>query len=320
MVKDLAPVAHVLRLRSVELRVPTLSQSVDFYSEAWGLDVVERDRDAAWLRGTGPQHHSLALRVAEANALGVLSFAVATVRDVDGAARNLEDRGIPILAGPGRSDGPEGGYRVRFCDPEGRLVELSAETLAVPEVSQDAARPLGVTHVVLNTAGIDRSVEFWTDVMGFRLSDWSEHQMAFLRCNSDHHAVAFNQGRWASLNHVAWEMTSIDAFMRGIGRLRHHGVVPQWGPGRHGPGNNTFSYFVDPASLVCEYTSEVQQIPDGWVPRVWRRVPELSDLWGTAGPPSEEVRRNMAGSADDGAFSDAPELRSAFASATSGAQ
>ncbi|MEV3860538.1 hypothetical protein AB0J38_40305, partial [Streptomyces sp. NPDC050095] len=26
----------------------------------------------------------------------------------------------------------------------------------------------------------------------------------------------------------------------------------------------------------------------------WRRVPELSDLWGTAGPPSKEIRCHMA--------------------------
>ena len=136
-----------------------------------------------------------------------------------------------------------------------------------------------------------------------RISDWSEHQMAFLRCNADHHVIAFNQAAWTSVNHVAYEMGSIDHFMRGIGRLRHHELLPLWGPGRHGPGNNTFSYFADPAGLVCEYTSEVDQVTeDAWLCRVWRRTPELSDLWGTAGPPSADVRAHMAGEPDPGYF------------------
>ena len=139
-----------------------------------------------------------------------------------------------------------------------------------------------------------------------RVSDWSEHQMAFLRCNTDHHSIAFNQAAWASVNHVAYEMPSdrpLHARHRPAAAPRHHPAV---GPGRHGPGNNTFSYFADPAGLVCEYTSEVAQVvEDHWLRQVWRRVPELSDLWGTAGPPSKQVRSHMAGIADPGPLSTA---------------
>jgi hypothetical protein len=96
-------------------------------------------------------------------------------------------------------------------------------------------------------------------------------------------------------------MPSVDHFMRGLGRLKHHGINPDWGPGRHGPGNNTFSYFADPAGLVCEYTSDVAQVvEDQWICKVWRRTPELSDLWGTAGPPSPAIRKHMAGIPDPG--------------------
>lgn len=294
------------------LRTVALPESVDFYTEVWGLRVVERDTDGAWLRGTGENHHTLALTTAEQNGLGCISFAVATAAEVDEAAKALERRSIPLLDGPGHSARPGGGYGLRFCDPEGRVVEIIAEMHAVAPLSRDEAVPIGVTHIVLNTAGLDRAVAFYTDVLGLRVSDWSEHQMAFLRCNSYHHCIAFNQAAWASVNHVAYEMPSVDHFMRGIGRLRHHGRTPLWGPGRHGPGNNTFSYFADPARSVCEYTSDVQQIVEAdWLPRVWRRVPELADLWGTAGPPSAEVRQCMAGYADPGAFTEHPHLRGA---------
>jgi catechol 2,3-dioxygenase-like lactoylglutathione lyase family enzyme len=303
------PVARLRTLRSVELRTPALTRAADFYAEVWGLEVVESDPAGVWLRGTGEEHHVLALTRAERNGLGRIGFAVTTPAEINEAARRLLARGIVPVAGPGPLDQVGGGYGLRFADPEGRLIELSADMFAVPPRGRDVAVPVGVTHTVLNTADIDASVAFYTDVLGMRVTDWSEHQMAFLRCNSDHHCIAFNQAEWASLNHVAYEMTSVDHFMRGLGRLRHHGIVPKWGPGRHGPGNNTFSYFTDPAGLVCEYTSDVAQIvEDTWIARVWRRTPELSDLWGTAGPPSAEIRSHMAGEPDPGPLADASEV------------
>lgn len=308
------PIARLRSLRSVELRTTACAASTDFYSEVWGLRVVEQGSDAAWLRGTSEQHHALQLTAAERNGLGRITFAVGAPAEVDAAARHLELRGIAIVAGPGPTDAVGGGYGVSFVDLEGRVVELLADALAVPKLSRDDAVPVGVTHVVLNTVDIDAAVEFYRDVLGMRVSDWSEHQMAFLRCNSDHHSIAFNQAPWTSVNHVAYEMPTVDHFMRGIGRLRHHGVLPLWGPGKHGPGDNTFSYFADPAGLVCEYTSGIAQVDeDRWLCKVWRRVPELSDLWGTAGPPSKQVREHMAGIADPGAFERFPALVSGAA-------
>ena len=35
-------------------------------------------------------------------------------------------------------------------------------------------------------------------------------------------------------------------------------------------------------------------------PRIWKRVPHLMDRWGTAGPPSPEIRAAMAGVPDPG--------------------
>ncbi|OIJ27601.1 VOC family protein [Nocardioides luteus] len=308
-------IATLHSLRSVQLQVPTLTESTDFYSEVWGLSVVEQDHDDTWLRGTGENHHVLQLTRAARNGLGAISFAVRTPAEVDEAARRLALRGIPMLTEPGALDQAGGGYGIRFADPEGRVIELVADVHAVKPLDRDRPVPIGVTHVVLNTVDIDRAVAFYTDVLGMRVSDWSEHQMAFLRCNTDHHSIAFNQAAWTSVNHVAYEMPSMDHFMRGIGSLKQQGVTPLWGPGRHGPGNNTFSYFADPAGLVCEYTSDVAQVvEDQWLCKVWRRVPELSDLWGTAGPPSKDVRSHMAGIEDVGVFADRPDLAAAYAS------
>lgn len=297
------PVTRIRALRSVTLRTSEMSDSARFYREVWGLRPTEQESDSVWLRGTSANHHVLQLQSAEQNALGKVVFAVATPSDVDDAAYRLVEQGIPLVTEPGKLGQVGGGYGLRFADPEGRLIELAADLEAVTPDDPDGfpAVPRKLAHVVLNTADIDTACEFYTRVLGMRISDWSEHQMAFLRCNADHHVIAFNQAPFASVNHVAYEMASIDHFMRGIGRLRHNGITPLWGPGRHGPGSNTFGYFADPAGLVCEYTSEVAQVEeDAWLCRVWRRTPELSDLWGTAGPPSTDVRTHMRGNPDPG--------------------
>lgn len=182
-----------------------------------------------------------------------------STRAIDLGAQSLVDRGVVLTAEPGDLDGPGGGYGFEITDPEGRPVQFSTTVEAVPP------RPLGQTptkiaHVVLNTVDIDAAQAWWCDVLGFRVSDWSEHQMVFLRCNADHHSIAFNQADKTSVNHVAYEVPSLDAFMTSLGRLNHAGHRPGWGHGRHGPGNNAFAYFVDPAGMVPEVTAEVQQI------------------------------------------------------------
>jgi catechol-2,3-dioxygenase len=297
------PVTRIRSLRSVALRTTELGGSADFYREVWGLEPSDSESSLVSLRGSGDEHHILQLVGAEANGLDKISFAVRAPRDVDDAARGLDRLGVPVVAGPGPLDQAGGGYGLLLVDPEGRLVELSCDTWAVTPADPEGldAVPSKLAHVVLNTVDIDAACAFYTAVLGMRVSDWSEHQMVFLRCNSDHHVIAFNQASWTSVNHVAYQMHSVDHFMRGIGRLRHHGRVPLWGPGKHGPGSNTFSYFADPAGLVCEYTSGIAQVDeDAWQCRVWRRTPELSDLWGTAGPPSADVRSHMAGVPDPG--------------------
>lgn len=298
------PVVRLRGLRSATLGIPDPAKSMEFYSEVWGLGLVDSDTDRFWMRGTGEEHHILKLERSETNALGSINFAVGTPREVDDAIRALEASGIPILRTPGRHDEAAGSYSAAFVDPEGRVLELSAEANAVPYQDRNghSSIPNQLAHVVLNTVDIEAATAFYTQVLGMKISDWSERQMAFLRCTSKHHVIAFNQAPWTSVNHIAYELASIDHFMRGIGNLKTHGIEPQWGPGRHGPGNNTFSYFTDPANLVCEYTSEVQEIDeDSWLCRTWRRTPELSDQWRTAGPPTKDVRSAMAGVPDQGA-------------------
>ena len=101
---------------------------------------------------------------------------------------------------------------------------------------------------------------------------------------------------------LPYVMANVDHVMKGVSNLRARGQEPDWGPGRHGPGNNIFCYYKDPAGYVVEFSSDLEYIENEAThePAVWRRVPATADRWGTAGAPSAEVRKAMAGDPDPG--------------------
>jgi catechol-2,3-dioxygenase len=124
------------------------------------------------------------------------------------------------------------------------------------------------------------AVAWYEKALGFKVSDWLGDFMCFLRCNSWHHRLAFLPGP-PCLNHVAYDVLSVDDMMRGIGRLKKNDVAIQWGPGRHTAGNNTFSYFITPAGNVVEYTAELEAVDDAtWQMTVHKPTPETMDQWG----------------------------------------
>jgi len=178
-------------------------------------------------------------------------------------------------------DEPGGGTGFFVQGPEGHvfrfLAEKSARTVATRPRQADAGdarraqRPgPGGVHALR------------VDVLGFKLSDRTGF-MNFVRCDRVHHAIAYAQAGDSLLNHIAFEMTDIDAVMRGIGRLKDAGFETFWGPGRHGPGNNVFAYFVAPFGAAIEYTAEVQRVGPSYKvggPQDWKWPPKRNDHWG----------------------------------------
>ena len=122
--------------------------------------------------------------------------------------------------------------------------------------------------------------------------------MEFLRCSADHHSLAIFRNNGPSLNHVAYELPNIDGLMRGTGRLKQNGFDTAWGIGRHGPGSNVFSYFVEPNGFVTEYTTEVDQVDDSYVAHDaewWKTQNVFPCRWNMAGAPSPFARKAMGG-------------------------
>jgi catechol 2,3-dioxygenase-like lactoylglutathione lyase family enzyme len=289
----------VTGVRSIELGVRDLHQSAEFYTKVWALEEVSAAGDTMHFRATGGEHHVLTIRERpQASLLGV-HFAAADRSAVDQLCAKAKGYGVAVADHPAPLDASAGGgYGFRFETPDGLPMTISSDSAQHPDVVVDRSRPTKISHVVLNSARTDDQVPFFIDVLGFKLSD-STHMMEFLRCSADHHSIAIFRNNGPSLNHVAYELPNIDGLMRGAGRLKRSGFDVEWGVGRHGPGSNVFSYFIEPNGFVAEYTTELEQLDDAThVPQdasYWQKIMPNPDRWGLAGPPSNRMRAAMSG-------------------------
>ena len=291
-------------LRSVALNVPDLVAAEHFYVNIWHLDVVARSADAVYFKGTGADHHLLALHKSD----GPTSIRCVTLRArqlsaLDEVAKASIAAGGRVLAPINKVSEPGGGVGLVVADPDGRIFqlvhgdELYSTERDSPKVQDIKDKPIRLAHAVLNSNNVESTRRFMETVFDFSLSDRTKI-MAFMRCNSDHHSIALGDTDNNALNHIAFLMPDIDSVMRGGGRMVDAGYGIEWGPGRHGPGDNAFNYFIGPFGEVIEYTAEVEQIDDSYQagqPSDWTWPPGRVDQWGISAPPSPKLKEAQKG-------------------------
>lgn len=280
-------------LRSVALTLPDLAAAEDFYTRVWRLEVVGREDDAIYLRGTGPAHHLLSLHRGDAVAIRNLTLSARSEEALLAVAAAVPEAGGEILSPISVITEPGGGIGLTVLDGYGRIYRVVHGDARHEDIAEQPDRPIRLAHAVLNSPDVAASQRFLEQAFGFRLADRTKI-MAFMNCDRDHHTIALGDADNAALNHIAFLMPDLDSVMRGGGRMRDAGLPIQWGPGRHGPGDNAFNYFVDPFGVVIEYTAEVEQIDDSYPvggPDDWIWPPGRIDQWGIAIPPTDKLKQ-----------------------------
>lgn len=285
--------SRVSALRSVALNVPDLVAAEHFYTTIWHLQVVARGESAIYFRGTGADHHLLALHQAEGPAkIRCVTLRARDRSALDAVASAALAAGGKVLHPVSQVAEPGGGIGVTVADPDGRVFQLVHGDALHADVHEAADQPIRLAHAVLNSHDVESTRRFMESVLDFSLSDRTRI-MAFMRCNSDHHSIALGDTDNDALNHIAFLMPDVNSVMRGGGRMRDAGYGIEWGPGRHGPGDNAFNYFVGPFDVVIEYTAEVEQIDDSYQvgqPTDWTWPPGRVDQWGISAPPSLRLK------------------------------
>ena len=158
-----------------------------------------------------------------------------------------------------------------------------------------------IGHAVINVSDLEASKRFYTDVLGFKVSDiYPEAMMpggmVFLRCNGDHHCLALIGGLPATgdakrtLHHLAFEVATLDEVFRARDHLQKAGARIVF-EGRRRAGCQVAVEFLDPDGHHLELYWGVDQIGYDGRSRPaeeWRQTLTLEDAVRVA-PPGQDT-------------------------------
>lgn len=311
---------RVKRLAHVGLWATDVASLSRFYRQVLGFDLrstvdgstgpeAELEHASAFL-SLGDEYHCLGLFSDTRPNIGNgrspfprsrlhhLAFEVDTDAELAALAARLSLSGIEVTLDT-RDGDPEMGDTLWFSDPDGNRIEISATpeegfNHALPVAGRRARiRPHGLQHVAISTLHLEAMVDFYTEALGFDISDWLLRECAWLRCNTDHHTLILMQGK-QTIDHVGYSIFDGPELLTWADYLSRHQQPVLWGPGRHGAGQDLFLRFADTEGVHIELSAELQQYYDRDVttpPRLWHTRSTALNLWGTMpGWLREEVR------------------------------
>jgi catechol 2,3-dioxygenase-like lactoylglutathione lyase family enzyme len=271
------------RLAGATVEVPDPAATAEFLRDALRFEIRPgADGPVAVCEGDYGGAHQAAIRLREGPSLelGELIFEVAD--GLDALPARLEAAGVePQLVADG----------VAFTDPSGIGIRCRPpEPVERPE--PEPLRPRRLGHVNLKATDPAAAAAFWQETMGMRLSEQVGDGLFFLRINSEHHNLGIRRGERGMLHHMAFEVEGWHSYEPILDRLSALGHRVEYGPGRHTPGNNIFTYLVEPSSgLRIELFADMAQIVDAadHVPARWEageRMKQTLNRWGPLPPDS----------------------------------
>lgn len=277
---------------------PDIEKSIAYYTKYLGLTMVERDGNTAFL-SCPFDYHSVILTQGSKAAVTSLALQLAPDADLDAFVVPAKARGVKVAL---KSDAaPNTPKTAVVTDPSGLNVELfAARPVLERRAETHGVMPRKLGHTAFFTPDIKATVKFYTEVLGFRVSDWIGDFFVFMRCNPDHHTVNFLSGPKTGLHHIAFELNDWNHVKEACDQLSRHDLELVWGPGRHGPGHNIFTYHLNPDGFTIEMFAELDTMSNesnGYFDaRPWHKDPvqrpkvwdpeaiSTRNLWGVSKP------------------------------------
>jgi catechol 2,3-dioxygenase len=312
----------ISQLAHVELVTPTLEESSRFFTEVMGLDETERDESSVYLRCWGDfSTYTVQLTEGPEPALGHIGWRTEGPEALERAVARLEQAGV----GEGWSEGQHGhGPAHRYRGPGGHLQEVfwEVDRYAAPSDKRSAfparpqrhsprgAAPRQLDHITINTRRPYDDSEWYRDTLGYRFMEYTAIDdnpdlivFSMVTTNEKSHdlglVIDFTEvpGR---LNHLAFWVDTVEDVLRAADVLMEAGAHIEFGPGRHGMGEQTYLYFREPGGIRLEINSggyrnyQPDWQPVKWVPSqgsntMYRNV-SMPDSMTDAFPPAAPAR------------------------------
>ena len=231
-----------------------------------GMELVPGDtRSTSYLR-MDEHAHRIELRNDGTDDLQTIGWEVPDAPALHAVARRLERAGVRVK--PGTRD--EADQRrvvelIRFQDPAG----ISTEVYYGPPLNHPPFHPsrpitgfktgtMGLGHLVVYQPDLDAAVKFYTEVLGFRVSDVAgplgRPAAAFLHCNPRHHSIALFAGSGPKgTNHFMLECNSLDDVGSARDIARQAGTPIIIDLGKHMNDHMVSFYVANPSQFAIEY-------------------------------------------------------------------
>ena len=263
----------IAHLAHVEILSPAPEESLGFYRDVLGLEPSDTDGQSAYLRGWGEwDHHSLVLTESDAAGVGHVGWRMLSPEHLDRAVARVRAAGVPgewsdAAVGHGRA--------FRYRAPGGHLHELFYDVeryRAPPELASSypnrpqAYRPRGIAprqidHVTLMSADPLGEAQWHRDTLGFTFTEYTVLDDAdvavftMLTNNEKSHDLGLiidQSGTPGRLHHVSYWVDSRDELLRAADILMGSGAGVEFGPGRHGMGEQDYLYTREPGGARVE--------------------------------------------------------------------
>ena len=264
----------VSQLAHVELTTPTPEESLNFWTNVIGLEETTREGQSVYLRGWGDRfHHTLVLTEGPQPGLSHIGWRAFGQEELETAVKRLQDAGAAV---GWRESSVGHGPAFQYRSPGGHLHELfwEVERYKAPAAQQSpfpnrpqrfVPRGIGarcIDHVTIATADPDGDAKWYRDTLGHRYTEYTvipENPDFVVFCMTTTCERAHDLGlAWdptparGRINHFAYYVESQDGLLRAADVLLNADVAIEFGPGKHGMGEQGYLYAREPSGLRVE--------------------------------------------------------------------
>jgi catechol 2,3-dioxygenase len=301
-------VQEIAHLGHVELLTPKPEESLSFFQDIFGLDVVERAGQSVYLRAWG-DYDRVTLKLTEAPqaGLGHVGWRTTSTAALQRRARLLATRteGHWIEGDLGH------GAAFQFTDPDGHLMEIYYESekyRSTPETRSQLYNlpqkyvPRGAAvrrldHVNLMCSDITPNRLFLQETLGFKLRELLQPEVdgsedgAWLSVTPLMHDIAYVRdfhGQRGRFHHVAYWVDSRDEVLRAADVFTENQIFIEAGPAKHNISQAFYLYCYEPGGNRVElYNGSYLIMAPDWEPVVWRKAERGRGVyWGGTLPES----------------------------------
>ena len=288
--------ASVSQLGYLGLNVNDAEEWERFAIELLGLEVVDKTAQGFFMR-MDEYHHRFIVQAGREDDIAFVGWEVADERALQDLDSQLKSNGVETREGSPEESKTRGVLGlVKFTDPSGIPTEAYFGPLMNFGEPFKSARPIsgfetgtmGLGHIVIRVDDSARSLHFYRDVLGMRISDFIELQpshrlgrrlaLTFMHCNPRHHSVAFGEIPVPKrLLHFMLQTKTLDDVCSTMYLAQDRGIPISGSLGRHTNDHMVSFYMRSPSGFEVEYGFGARTVDDA----TWKVQQHHSgSIWG----------------------------------------